>query len=331
MRLYDIEQLRFARGERFRLYIERLAIECGDKIAFVGQNGSGKTTLLRILAFLEHPDGCTRFEFRGRPVGAGGERPERFGFLRQQPYLFRGTVRSNLQFALKLRKIDRHTANERIEQVLDQLDLAHLAHASARALSGGEQKRLALARTLACDPTLLLLDEPDAHLDRRSQRVIEDALVNAAATLILTSHDLHFAHRVCGRVLTMQGGQITASLPENVLRGRPFDGRIETPAGLHITLPPEQDTRGDAAGQRMAVMIDPRSIVLSNQPFPSSMRNQFRGRVCSVREEGPNVWVEIDCGERLTAIISKASYQELGINLHCEVVASFKANAVEVL
>ena len=79
------------------------------------------------------------------------------------------------------------------------------------------------------------------------------------------------------------------------------------------------------------MMIDPRDLVISHAPLTSSMRNQFPGRVSSVRQAGGNVWLEIDCGDRLIAIISYASYRELEINVGREVVVSFKANAVEVL
>lgn len=327
MKLYDIEDLRFSRGERFTLRIEQLAIARGEKVAFVGQNGSGKTTLLRVLARLEEPDGFARFEFEGRPARAGRERPEGFGFLRQQPYLFRGSAWANAAYPLKLRGVAREQAEARITGLFEQLDLIHLAHAGARELSGGEQKRLALARVLVCEPSLLLLDEPVAHLDRQSQRVIERALQDRRATLLLTTHDLHLAHRLCPRVLTLRAGRLAQSLPENVFSGRGDDGHLLTAGGLRIALPQPEGTPGG----RISAMVDPRSVVLSTEPLASSMRNHFPGRVCSVREEGPNVWVEVDCGERLTAIISKASYQELGLNLHCEVVASFKAHAVEVL
>lgn len=327
MKLYEIEGLRFTRGQRFTLRIEHLAIERGEKVAFVGQNGSGKTTLLRVLALLEEPDDFVRFECQEPSVRAGRRRPEGFGFLRQQPYLFRGSVRANAAYPLKLRGIPRAQAEARITRLFEQLDLTHLAQADAREISGGEQKRLALARVLVSEPTLLLLDEPVAHLDRQSQRVIEHAVLGCGATLLLTTHDLHLAHRLCDRVLTMRAGRLAQSLPENVFSGRACDGQLLTPGGLQIALPQPVDEDGP----RVTAMVDPRSVVLSTAPLISSMRNHFPGRVCSVREEGPNVWVEVDCGERLTAIVSKASYQELGLNLHCEVVASFKAHAVEVL
>ena len=218
----------------------------------------------------------------------------------------------------------------RVAAMLAELDLEPLAGRSAQALSGGEQRRLALGRVLIQDPRILLLDEPAAHLDRASQRVIERILGETQATLILATHDLHRAHRLASRVLTLSAGRIAPGLPENILGGERRGGLLRTAGGLEIALPPELPA-GAAEDSRLVVMIDPRSLVLSPEPLTSSMRNRISGEVCSVRTEGGNVWVEVDCGERLTAIISRASYQELGINLHRQVVVSFKANAVEVL
>lgn len=327
MKQFEIEALTLRRGDRFTLQIDSLELETAEKIAIVGQNGSGKTTLLRVLAMLEPPDKCASFRFRGGKAGDSRISRDGLGFLRQQPYMFSGTVAQNVAYPLRLRRVGRAETARRVHAQLEQVGLTHLAASSARRLSGGEQKRLALARVLVAEPTLLLLDEPTAHLDRSSGRVIEEVLRTTGATLLLTTHDLHLAHRLCTRVLTLQNGRISPSLPENVLSGRTTDGHIETAAGLKIALPPAFGGSGDT----VSVLIDPRNMVLSKELLPSSMRNHFRGRVTSVREEGHNVWVEVDCGERLTAIISKASYQELDINLHRDVVVSFKANAVEVL
>ncbi len=327
MKLFEIEQLTLRRGDRFALQIDSLKLDAAEKVAIVGQNGSGKTTLLRVLAMLEPPDECVSFRFRNRNAEGTQLSRDGMGFLRQQPYMFSGTVAQNVAYPLRLRRVGRDEIARRVQAQLEQVDLTPLADASARRLSGGEQKRLALARVLVAEPTLLLLDEPAAHLDRSSRRVIEEVLRTTSATLLMTTHDLHLAHRLCTRVLTLQNGTITPSLPENILTGRSVNGHIVTAGGIEISLPPAFEAETDT----VSVLIDPRNMVLSRELLPSSMRNHFRGRVTSVREEGHNVWVEVDCGERLTAIISKASYQELDINLHRGVVVSFKANAVEVL
>ena len=103
--------------------------------------------------------------------------------------------------------------------MLNLMQIDQLAKTRAHLLSGGEQRRLALGRVLIAEPETLLLDEPVAHLDARSRAVIEDVLVNADTTILFTTHDVHFAHRIAGRVLSLKAGRLSASLSVNFLEG----------------------------------------------------------------------------------------------------------------
>ncbi len=329
MDLFELKDVNFHLSNRFELRIEEFTLARGEKVAVMGRNGSGKTTFLRLLGFLDRPTSAACFNYRGRPLASGAVDRTGLGFLKQQPYLFRGSVRQNLAYPLQLRGRRREEVRARVTATLELVDLTAEADAAARSLSGGEQKRLALGRVLIAEPELLLLDEPAAHLDRRSRSVIDRALMQTRAAIVVTTHDLHFAHRIAGRVLNLQAGRISPGLPENVLTGRRVNDHLVTEAGLEISLPPE--TAKTDPQDTLAVMLDPRSLVLSREPLTSSMRNQILGRVCSVSGQGKNVWLEIDCGDHLTSIISRASYDELNINLDMDVVVSFKANAVEVL
>lgn len=329
MKLYELTGLTLRLSQRFTLEIEEFAVALNEKVAFLGANGAGKTTLLRLLAFLDRPTHCRSFQFRGRNILAGAIDRTGMGFLKQQPYLFNGTAGENLAYPLRVRGMARGEVRRRVAEMLTRIDLRAQAGSRAQKLSGGEQKRLALGRILIAEPEVLLLDEPTAHLDRHSRNVMERILEQMTATVILTTHDSHLAHRLADRVINLRAGCLSPSLPENILPGRLENGTLLTFGGLQIELPPETPppTRADVP----AVMIDPRSLVISKAPLPSSMRNHFFGKVSSVRQEGGNVWLEVDCGDRLTAIISQAAYRELAINVGCAVVVSFKANAVEVL
>jgi len=333
--IYDVKDLLFTRSERFTLSIDGFTLATGERVAIVGPNGSGKTTFLRLLAFLETATHCAHFRFRGEEIGArrqGTDRRRGLGFLKQQPHLFMGSVRQNLAYPLTLRRCPAAELRQRVDAMLELVDLAGHAETSVRRLSGGEQKRLALGRVLIGAPDVLLLDEPAAHLDLRSQRVIERVLLGSSASLVLASHDLRLAHRVAGRVLHLQAGRLAAGLPENILEGRRQGREMVTAGGLAIHLPAEAENGGaDRGDGRAMVMIDPRNLVVSPEPLISSMRNHYRGRVCALHVQGDDVWVEIDCGERLTAIITRESYESLGLNLNRDVVVSFKSHAVEVL
>jgi tungstate transport system ATP-binding protein len=319
----EVEGLRFSYGEAFTLAIDAFTLHEGARVAIVGRNGSGKTTWLRILAGLQAPDACRRFT-RAPQV--------RIGFLRQHPYLFSGTVTQNLAYPLKLRRLPRAEIEARIAAMLEQIDLVALAGRRCDALSGGERKRLALGRALIAEPDALLLDEPDAHLDRGSRRVIEELLALPGRTILFTTHDLRFAHRLGDRILHLREGRLTKGSPENVLTctvdqaGPDAGTRAVTPAGLSIAL-----GRVAPPGS-IKLAIDPANLVLSREPLDSSMLNQFRGRIRAAHDADSNVWLDIELGgETWTALISRSSYERLGFNLGSAVVVSFKANAVEIL
>ena len=325
--LFEIEKLELRRGPRFVLRIDRFSLAAGEKVAVVGPNGAGKSTLLRLLALLEPPTSSERFLFRGRPATRAEISRKGLGLLKQDPWLFRGSVRQNLAYPLKLRRIPAAESVARINETLALLDLARMADTRVDRLSGGEQRRVALGRVLIGRPELLLLDEPTAHLDRPNARVIEHVLSEWHTGLLLVTHDLHLAHRVATRVLNVQEGRITPGLPENVLSGRLRNDTLTTSRGLRITLPECVSAEQEVA----SVMVDPRALVVSLEALPSSMRNQFTGRVTSVREQNGSVWLVIECGERLTSIISREAYEKLGINVNREVVVSFTTSAVEML
>ena len=330
MKLYELSDLVLRRSARFTLHISEFSLERGEKVAVVGPNGSGKTTFLRLLALLDKPDSCAVFSYLGHPHTDRMDR-NGMGVLNQQPYLFHGTVAQNLAYPLRVRRIASLEVNRRVETMLTTVELEHLAGNGARELSGGEQKRLALGRVLIADPDLLLLDEPTSHLDVRSQSVIEDVLKKTNKTILLATHNLPFALRVTDRALHLREGRVTSSLPENVFEGFRKGNFVEAGNGLRIELPPDVALTNQRGSRPVTIVIDPKKITLSRDPQPTGTQNQFRGRISAVREQGNDVWLKVVCGVRLTAIVSRASYEELGINLHKEVFVSFGSHDVEVL
>jgi tungstate transport system ATP-binding protein len=314
--LIEVRALRRTLSPRFTLEVDEFTLSRGEKVAVVGQNGAGKTTFLRALAGLDAPTSCD--------LRTGPHRGE-FGFLRQQPYLFRGSVARNLAYPLRLRRVPANEVADRVTAMCALLDLRAFAEAPVGRLSGGEQKRVALGRALIAQPAVVFLDEPDAYLDGYSLEIVARALEDSEATLLFASHDLRMAHRVGGRVIHLRDGILVPGLPANVLAGRVEGDRFVSAAGLRVRL-------GQAvAADPLKIEIDPRSLVISLEPLASSMLNEVRGRIAVVREHDGQVWLEIDCGDRLTAIISRDSYEKMGLNLNREVCVSFKANAVEVL
>jgi tungstate transport system ATP-binding protein len=185
-----------------------LNIGAGEVIAVVGANGSGKTTLLRLLHGLVAHSGE-----RMTAPGAGIQ-----AMVFQRPFLLRLSVWNNLRVALWLgaRRMPAGQRNARATEALQRVGLAALRERPAHLLSGGEQQRLALARSWALEPDILFLDEPTANLDPSAKKEVEALLAGFAAdgmTLVMSTHNLGQAKRLATRVVYMDGGRVDTDLP----------------------------------------------------------------------------------------------------------------------
>ncbi|MGD2135678.1 MAG: ABC transporter ATP-binding protein, partial [Gemmatimonadales bacterium] len=221
--MLEVRNLRHAYAGRDVLHIDTLTLPAGTVTALVGPNGSGKSTLLRLLAFVERPvsGGIT---FRGTPIGTAAERRRarrRVTLVEQHPYLFRGSVRQNLLYALALHGWRGGGAAARADQVLEQMHLTALADRTADDLSAGEVQRTAVARALALEPEMLLLDEPLGQADRAAGTLLYHALAaerQRGTAVCIASHQLEDAYRWSDRLLSLADGRATPVVPENLFR-----------------------------------------------------------------------------------------------------------------
>jgi len=200
------------------LKIASLEFARGETAAIVGPNGSGKSTLLEMLAFLRPPD-QGRVVLDGHDPWLAGDPVEarrRCPLLLQRTVLFKTTVLGNVMSGLQFRGVPRGRARQRAEETLSQLGLAGLSNRGPRELSGGERRRVALARILALAGDILLLDEPTAHVDEDNTALIEDAIrrlhvaADGQSTVILATHDSQQAARLAQRVIRLSKGEITS-------------------------------------------------------------------------------------------------------------------------
>ncbi len=180
-----------------------------DFCTLMGPNGAGKSLLLRVLANLIRPDSGT---VRWAGAAPDRRRAPKLGFVFQKPVTLRRSVRANVRYALAAAGVRGAEGRRRAEAVLERARLSALARSPARVLSGGEQQRLAIARALAVEPELLLLDEPSANLDPSSTAAIETLLRDAAGNgtkIVLVTHDIGQARRLADTVVFMHAGRIT--------------------------------------------------------------------------------------------------------------------------
>ncbi|MFD1342057.1 ATP-binding cassette domain-containing protein [Litorisediminicola beolgyonensis] len=190
--------------------LDRVDLTLGARgcTVILGPNGAGKSVLLKLLHGLMMPDaGSIRWGDLD-PVAA---RP-RQAMVFQTPVLLRRSVAANLDFVLRARGLDR----SRRDALLSEVGLSHKARQPARKLSGGEAQRLALARALATDPEILLLDEPSASLDPASTLAIEEIVQSCRRTgrrVFLVTHDIGQARRIADDIVFLHHGRVLAHQP----------------------------------------------------------------------------------------------------------------------
>ncbi len=192
-----------------------LEIAAGESFAIVGHNGAGKSTLLRLLAFLERPTaGEVVALVSGARTPADLALRRRIVMVMQRPFLFSTSVLTNVAYGMRVRGASRREARERAHRALEMVGLSSLADRAARTLSGGEAQLVNLARALAVEPEVLLLDEVTSHLDpdneARAEAVITKLTASGRVTVIVVTQDLDQATRLAGRGALLRRGRVEA-------------------------------------------------------------------------------------------------------------------------
>lgn len=186
-------------------------IAAGAPTVLIGPNGAGKTTLLRVIMGLVTPDaGTVTWGSHNDPSQV------RRAIVFQRPVMLRRSAAANIAYALDAAGVPRAQHEARIAGLLSLVGLGALASRPARKLSGGEQQRLALARALARDPSVLLLDETTASLDPAATKAIEDvirAVAQRGVKVVMSTHDLGQARRLGGDVMLMHRGRVIEHEP----------------------------------------------------------------------------------------------------------------------
>jgi tungstate transport system ATP-binding protein len=196
-----------------------LSISSGAPTLLIGPNGSGKSTLIKLgMGLIDASEG--RVSWGGRTSADGTRRAMVF----QRPVMLRRTAAANLAYSLAQAGVAREQRPARVKKLLEQVGLSELADRPARRLSGGEQQRLALARALARDPDLLLLDEPTASLDPAATRSVEEIVRTAAQSgikVVMASHDLGQVRRLAGNVIFLVRGALREHAAADVFLNSP--------------------------------------------------------------------------------------------------------------
>ena len=327
--MYEIELIEFSYADNLVLSFKSLRINSGEIVAIQGDNGTGKTTLLKLLAGIM-VEQSGRFSFHG--INNVKERTAKLRssavFVHQNPYLFSGTVYHNIASALG-RSVSRSAIGKCVSMNLDLVGLHGFEHRRARGLSGGEIKRIALARAIAAKPEVLLLDEPTASVDSgTSVRIVEllRILSTENRTIIFSTHEPDIAYQVANRLLILKNGNI-APATLNVYRGtivNTDESFIYFSAGGCEIKCPVRD------GSYTTAVLPYDDVILSEGKVVSSAQNQMPGRVEMIREVDGRYRICLDCGVKIYSHITRRSLTELRIDIGKKLYAIFKASSVRL-
>lgn len=292
-----------------------LTVAGGTLTALVGPSGAGKTTLLRAIAGLERVAAGT-IELDGRDLAAVPSHRRRLAVVFQEPRLFPNlTVGDNVAFPLRMSGVARRPRRRVAAALLDEVGLAGVTDRDPRGLSGGEQQRTALARALAGDPQLLLLDEPLSAVDpnRRSdlRQLMARVQRDRGVTTLYVTHDRTEAAELADDLALLLEGRVVAQAPpqqlfarptsavvarffgaSNILTGPVRDGRLRLPG---VVLP------ADAPDGIRTVAIRPERLALD-------ANGALRGRCVTSTFQGSHRRLIVDCaGTRLEAHVDAAA------------------------
>lgn len=292
--------------------------------AVLGPSGSGKSTLLSIIAGLEKPD---RGEVRwaGEDIASVPVHERRFGLMFQNYMLFpHMNVYRNVAFGLKMAQTPEDAIRQRVAEMLDLVGLTGFEKRDVNTLSGGEQQRVALARSLAPRPRLLMLDEPLSSLDRTlRERLLEDLrgiLRSLNQTALYVTHDQEQAFAIADEVVVMREGQVVQSGPPQSLYRQPADVFVARFLGMENLLPGTIKSQGGesiltwAFGETPLVTAQTGDVTVLLRPDSAHLGGEgiriqaqvvtrtFRGSVCRL---------DVNAGNRVLSFDFSSSEQGL--------------------
>ncbi|SAL02096.1 ABC spermidine/putrescine transporter, ATPase subunit [Caballeronia pedi] len=314
-----------------------LAVPDGKLVCFLGPSGCGKTTLLRIIAGLETATSGT-VAFAGRDLTHVPANQRDFGMVFQSLALFpHMTVAQNIAYPLRLRRVAKDAQAARVAELLELIQLPHMADRPISRLSGGQRQRVAIARAIASSPKLLLLDEPLSALDAKLREAMQVEIrllqQRLGITTIMVTHDQREAMTMADEIVVMEKGRIAqVGKPLDIYRN-PVSEFVADFIGLgnilpvtldgtdRIALPGGQQIIVDGALRAVDATGDVRLLI---RPEDVSMRavmvnpgpNVLAGKVAFIRDVGSSLEATIDCaGFTLTAATTPRETPDLRVGM----------------
>ena len=327
-----------------------LDIEKGEYFVVLGPTGAGKTILLEAIAGIYSPD-RGKILMDGRDITNVPPRSRNISMVYQDYMLFPHlTVEKNISFGLKLKKITTKEIKKKIDGISRMLNVRHLFHRFPGTLSGGEKQRIAIARAVVTEPKALLLDEPLSALDAQTREGLRYELKKihsvTGITIIHVTHNFEEVFSLGDSVAVMNEGKIIqVGNPDDVFR-RPncefianfvgvenlFKGRSTVNNGTSdITINGIKIASTACNSGDSVVSIRPEDILVSRNKIESSARNSFSGKITDVIDKGAIIKIVADCGIPISAIITRRSFDDMGLRGGMSAYFTFKASDVHFI
>ena len=302
-----------------------LTLSPGELVALLGPSGCGKTTALRILAGLEDAT-SGRVLVGGKDLSRVSANKRDMGMVFQAYSLFpHMTTRQNVEFGLKLRRVDSAKRRKRAMEMLDMVGLDTQSERYAHQLSGGQQQRVALARALAFEPSVLLLDEPLSALDAKVRAQLRDEIrrvqSEVGTTTLFVTHDQEEALAIADRVGVMRAGRLEQIAPPETLYSSPSTQFVAEFVGLTNRLPATvTDGQASVAGTTLptldgslrdgvgTALVRPESVRLVSDPDGSAtvVTSSFLGAISRLSVEAAD-------GSRFVTQVPRSEAIGLGV------------------
>ena len=342
-------------GDTIALQIPALDLHTGEVLTILGPNGAGKSTLLRVMGLLRRPsNGTVLVHGENGYCGNSLRLRRRIASIFQEPLLLNATVYENAALGLKLRGLASHEIAPRLNPWLERLGIAHLHGRSARSLSGGEAQRTSLARALALEPEILLLDEPFAALDPASRdTLLEDfqqILNERKLTTVFVTHDRNEAFSLAGEVAVLHQGRLAQIGSRADVFHRPASEIVANIVGVENRLSGvvENCASGLASvrikqirlrvagkfevGSQVVVCLRPESLMISRDNVPATDSNGLTGIIKTVSPGLMHQRITLDCdGMPLVALIERRACVNLKLVEGEMVTITFSFGAAHII
>jgi len=331
-----------------------ITVQSGETLALIGENGSGKSTTLKILSGLMKPE-SGKILLNDQVLYDSGTRTHIDPEMRNISYMFQNyalfphmTVRENIAYGLAVRKRPIEEIKARTDELIGRMGLDQIADEPVTRLSGGQRQRTALARSLAPRPALLLLDEPLAALDVKTQDNMRRELASVIRAenipCIIVTHSIIDALSIADRVSVIKRGAIVATgTPEDIIRDPAYGFSVsENPnlyrGEIHIGKTGMVCVKiGDIYVRAVTTLsgvvnveIRPEELILSREKLASSAINSFQGTITEIHPSGLETLVYVDIGIPLAAALTPQSVERLSLRKGDHIVVTFKATAVHI-